>query len=135
MPQPRPGTILLVEDDLLNQEVTQEVLELLDVDVYLASDGRKAVAMSRERCFDLILMDLHMPGLTGLQATREIRAESLNTRTPVVALTADVSAETQHACAACGIDATLYKPIGIDELCERVMQWLPSPSPRHEQPA
>lgn len=126
---PATGRVLLVEDDLLNQEVTREVLELISLQVHLAVDGHEAVAMARREAFDLIVLDLHMPGMNGLQAAREIRAESLNATTPILALTADVATETERSCTTCGIDEVLHKPVSIDVLCERVSHWLAHPRP------
>jgi signal transduction histidine kinase len=110
-----PGCrVLLAEDNLVNQRICKRVLEKLGCQVQIANDGREAIAVAESAQFDVILMDLQMPGVDGLQATRDIRLR--NIQTPIVALTASVLEETRAACKVAGMDAFISKPIRVDEI-------------------
>ncbi len=106
------GRVLVVEDNLVNQKVAQKFLERLGCNVRVVGDGAEAVeACTRER-FDLVLMDMQMPVMDGLSATRAIRArESGSGRTPIVALTANVLAGQFQSCLDAGMDDVLAKPL------------------------
>jgi CheY-like chemotaxis protein len=111
--------VLLAEDNEINALVASTVLTRLGAEVSWAKDGAEAVALNAAGQFDAILMDMRMPGLDGLAATREIRAaerEQGRKRTPVYALTANVQAEDRDACLLSGMDAFLTKPIDRDGL-------------------
>jgi PAS domain S-box-containing protein len=111
--------VLVAEDNLINQRLVRALLEKLGCEVVLASDGRQAVARHFAGSFELVLMDLHMPGLDGVEATRAIRkverARSTR-RTPIVALTASAVQAEHDACLAAGMDGVLTKPISIEKL-------------------
>jgi len=104
--------VLVAEDNSVNQLVIERLLLRMGVEVVLVADGRAAVDAVREQAFDLVLMDLHMPVLDGLNATREIRAlpEPAGS-TPVVALTASALAADRARCLAAGMVDHLGKPI------------------------
>lgn len=111
--------VLLVEDNLINQRVCIGMLTRLGHKVQLASDGFAGVAAATGGKFDLILMDVQMPVLDGLQATEQIRAHELAhglTRTPIYALTASVLTEERSACLESGMDRVLLKPLTLDVL-------------------
>ncbi|MGD8859792.1 MAG: ATP-binding protein [Myxococcales bacterium] len=129
-PLGRAVRVLLAEDDVTNRRFIQMTLSRIGCQVELASDGRQAVDMVRERDYALIFMDLQMPTLDGFDATREIRAlQGPERRTPIVAVTAHVMPGVRERCADAGMDAFLPKPVSyvaLREVIERCLQ-LPIP--------
>ncbi len=116
--------ILVVDDTAVNRELVRLMLEPLGLEIYEAEGGSEAVQVALSRPFDLILMDVRMPGVDGLEATRVIRGASrLNARTPILALTADVQADNAAACRAAGMNDVLAKPIVPGQLIAKIMQW------------
>jgi CheY-like chemotaxis protein len=119
-----PLRILMVDDTAVNRELVKLMLEPLGLQVEEAAGGADGVQAAMTQSFDLILMDVRMPGVDGLEATRLIRAVSaLNRRTPILALTADVQPENAAACRSAGMDDVLAKPIVPSELIGKLMQW------------
>ncbi len=111
------GSVLLVEDLAVNQEVARRFLERLGWDVTVAADGAAAVEAFGQRQFDLVLMDVQMPVMDGLTATREIRRlEPPGTHTPIVALTASAMSGELERCRDAGMDEMLTKPIEFARL-------------------
>jgi len=111
------NSILLVEDNLVNQKVAVRMLEKLDYRVDVAGNGRAAIAAWQTERYDLILMDCQMPELDGYEATREIRRLENGARhIPIVALTAHAMKGADEECIAAGMDGYLSKPINRDEL-------------------
>ena len=109
--------LLLVEDSDVNQMLTQKLLEKLGHTVALASDGYEACGACLQEPFDAILMDLQMPGIDGLEATRRIKAAGgVNQNTPVIALTANVGSEFHAAVEEVGMVGFVEKPIDTDKL-------------------
>jgi signal transduction histidine kinase/DNA-binding response OmpR family regulator/ligand-binding sensor protein len=125
--------VLFAEDNLLSQEILLEMLEDLGCDVDVASDGIEAVACARERNYDLILMDMQMPGLDGLAATRAIRALSGHRSTTIIALTANVFPEDRQRCVDAGMNGLLAKPVTPVTLAVALGQWLPNLNAPNEQ--
>ena len=124
-------TILLVEDNLVNQRVAQALLQRLGATVVLAGNGLEAVAKCRERAFDAVLMDCHMPEMDGYAATIEIRKSAgPNCRVPIVALTAGVSGEERQKALQSGMDGFLAKPVNREELASTL-----AALPRRASPA
>ena len=124
----RGAEVLLVEDNLVNQLVGQEFLQALGLQVRLAEDGPAALAACLQQPPALVLMDLQMPGMDGLEATRRLR--SLQQRgswpgAPIVALTAHASPEDRSACRAAGMDGVLTKPLALNTLRHQLARWLP----------
>ncbi|GGK49950.1 hypothetical protein Ppa06_09690 [Planomonospora parontospora subsp. parontospora] len=110
--------VLLAEDNPVNQKVAQLMLARLGHRVDTVDDGAQAVEAVRHASYDVILMDMHMPNMDGLEATRRIRAEQPGTRPYIVALTASVLGEDQEACRNAGMDDYLAKPVRAHELGE-----------------
>ena len=111
--------ILLVEDTPVNQKIGEKLLSRRGCLVTIAADGLQAIAAVEQQDFDLILMDIQMPELDGLEATRRLRAREreLNLpRRPIVAMTANAMAEDRAACLGAGMDDFIAKPFRADEL-------------------
>jgi len=118
-PAPLNGTVLLVEDNAVNAIVAEAGLRRLGLQVTTVGDGHAAVAACELRRYDLILMDCHLPGLDGFEATRRIRAEEQRRAypaMPIVALTANALAGDRERCLAAGMDDHLAKPFTEDDL-------------------
>jgi PAS domain S-box-containing protein len=113
----QPLHILVAEDNLVNQQVAVATLERLGHRVDVAADGIEAVAAVHRQDYDLVLMDVQMPNLDGLEATRRIRRELSPERQPrIVAMTANVSTEDRDACAAAGMEDFLTKPVPREDM-------------------
>jgi CheY-like chemotaxis protein/nitrogen-specific signal transduction histidine kinase len=108
--------VLLVEDEPTNQEVARMLLAEAGLLVDLASDGAQAVDMARAAPYALVLMDMQMPVMSGVDATRAIRADSANENTPIVAMTANAFEEDRNACIEAGMDDHIGKPVDADRL-------------------
>ena len=119
-----PLRILMVDDTAVNRELVKLMLGPLGVEVHEADGGQAGVEAAAVTRFDLILMDVRMPGVDGLEATRAIRADCPNNRlTPILALTADVQPENAAACRAAGMDDVLPKPIVPAQLLAKISEW------------
>jgi len=106
--------VLLAEDNPVNALLTRELLRRRGHRVREVTTGDAAVAAMREECFDLVLTDIHMPGMDGIEATRAIRADEVasgRARTPIIALTADALETGKWACKEAGMDGFLTKPV------------------------
>jgi CheY-like chemotaxis protein len=111
--------VLVVEDNPVNQQVARRFLERLGCAVTVVDNGAKAVSACFERDYALVLMDVQMPVMDGLQATREIRGrEADGQRRPIVALTAGAMTDELERCRDAGMDGMLTKPIEPARLCE-----------------
>ena len=116
--------VLLVEDEPINQEVSRDLLEDLGLRVDLAEDGRQAVAMAKRNDYDLILMDLQMPIMNGVDATRAIRALPDRQRIPILAMTANAFDEDRQRCLQAGMNDHIGKPVLPEHLFETLLKWL-----------
>ena len=129
-PQAPPQRILLVEDNHVSSRLAQRLLERDGHSVAAAKNGLEALAVLGEERFDLVLMDLQMPEMDGLEATRRVRAQGgLNAETPIVALTANASTEDRRACEAAGFSDFLSKPIApllFSQMLARWATWKPT---------
>lgn len=120
-----PGTrILLAEDEPITQEISRGLLEDVGLLVDVAEDGRQALALARQNGYALILMDMQMPSMSGLEATQAIRADSLNRATPILAMTANAFDEDRDACLAAGMNEHISKPVVPQRLYETLLVWL-----------
>ena len=118
-----PLRILLAEDNTINQKVALRVLERLGHSASVVDDGLQAVIAAGLQRYDVILMDVHMPEMNGLDATRRIRAETPPERQPyIIALTADAAEGYEQRCIESGMDAFVVKPIRIDELAAALVK-------------
>ena len=108
--------ILLAEDDPVSREHATTLLQKWGHEVVAVADGREVIRAVGERVFDLILMDVRMPGMDGLEATRVLRTESRARRVPIIALTADAMETTRQECLGVGMDGCLTKPVHAQEL-------------------
>ncbi len=112
--------ILLVEDNLLNQRIVTFSLKKFNHEVTIANNGLEAVEIFRVRKFDVILMDIMMPVMDGLEATVKIREveeiSNSDTRTPIIALTANTMDNDRDTCISYGMDDFMAKPFDIEKL-------------------
>ncbi|WP_166745575.1 ATP-binding protein [Sphingomonas naasensis] len=137
----RPLRILLAEDHDVNQKLMEAMLARLGHESVTVADGSQAlhaaIAASRsDKAFDLVLMDMQMPVMDGLEATRAIRAAGLSNRTlPILALTANAYADDIAACLAAGMQAHLAKPIQLAELATVIRRWTRIEPAQPEAPA
>lgn len=118
---------LLVEDNRINQHVALGMLRRLGVTAQTADDGHAALAMLANTAFDVVFMDVQMPGLDGLETTRRLRAGQagqLNSRVPVIAMTGHVSREDRQACTDAGMDEYVARPISGDRIQEALLRVL-----------
>ena len=116
--------ILLVEDDPLNQEVALILLENIGWQIDLANDGRQAVERLVAQPYQLILMDMQMPVMDGLEATRRLRRMAGYAATPILAMTANVYEDDRLRCEAAGMNAHLGKPLDPGLLTQALARWL-----------
>ena len=115
--------LLVVEDNMINREIAYELLTTEGASVDLASGGIEGVnsIMAETRKYDLVLMDIQMPDIDGLEATRRIRADSRWSDLPIIAMTANVSLEDREACTAAGMNGHVSKPVDLEELVNTVL--------------
>jgi two-component system sensor histidine kinase/response regulator len=117
--------ILLVEDNPLNQDVMRESLSAIAAEVTLAEHGQAALARLERQAFDLVLMDVQMPVMDGLDATRAIRARPEWAKLPIIGLTANALPGDREVCLAAGMNDYLPKPIEFDALLATIARWQP----------
>ncbi|KYG68062.1 histidine kinase [Bdellovibrio bacteriovorus] len=121
------GTVLVVEDQVVNQRVAQNYLRKLGLDVDLASNGLVAFEKCQHQKYDLIFMDCQMPVLNGFEATKRIRQlKGEKAQTPVIALTADAGGADKSIYTESGMNGFLAKPIELQHLLEVLQRWLPA---------
>ncbi|NEP39964.1 MAG: PAS domain-containing protein, partial [Okeania sp. SIO2H7] len=124
--------ILLVEDNAVNQQIAQELLQKVGLKVDCATNGKEAIAKVMEQIYDLILMDIRMPEMDGLEATRRIRslAKEDNSGTewfatvPIIAMTANAMDIDKTKSSAAGMNYHLSKPVNPQELYETLLKWI-----------
>ena len=114
------STVLIVEDNDKNMKLARDVLQAKGYQTLEAITGEEGVKLAREKKPDLVLMDIQLPGINGIEAFRQLRAHENTRRIPVVALTASVTPTDRSAIAAAGFDAFLGKPINLKEFLDTV---------------
>ncbi|GEM_PF-3653033 len=119
-PQVERGTILLAEDNLANILTLTEYLESHDYQVFVAHDGMQAIEKARETSPDIILMDIQMPAMDGLEATQKLRLDPSFTSTPIIALTALAMPGDRERCLAAGANEYLSKPVSLRNLLKTI---------------
>ncbi|MEE8366031.1 MAG: response regulator [Gammaproteobacteria bacterium] len=139
LPHHQGSRILLAEDNAINLEVAVGLLSGAGLVVDTAENGREAVEMVRTNAYDLILMDVQMPEMDGLEATRLIRSMASSEATvgniPILAMTANVFAEDRQACLSAGMNDFVAKPIDLNNLFSTLAKWLPGPESISLNPA
>ena len=116
--------ILLAEDEPINREIALILLEQVGLRIDLAEDGREAVEKARSGNYAVILMDMQMPVLDGLDATRQIRQLPGHATTPILAMTANAYSENEDQCLDAGMDDFIAKPFTPEVLYEALLRWL-----------
>ena len=125
----RGQRILLVEDNRVNQEVARELLQDCGLRVEVANDGQVALNMVSKADYDLILMDVQMPVMDGLEAAWRIRQLDRYRQTPILAMTANAFADERQECIKAGMWDHIAKPVDPLRLYESLLRWLPTPEP------
>jgi len=134
---PRPLKVLLAEDNLVNQKLAKRLLEKRGHQVDTVSCGAEAVRAVRSRPYDVVLMDVEMPEVDGLDATRQIRAweREAGRRTPIVAMTAHAMKGDRERCLAAGMDDYVSKPLRPSELFKTIEAYAPTEDDGQPPPA
>lgn len=117
--------ILLVEDNELNQQVIVELLEDLGVSIEVAENGEVAVKKVNEASYDIVFMDMQMPVMDGIEATKEIRKNPQYSSLPIVAMTANAMVQDRDRCMQAGMNDHISKPIEPDKLFSILLKWMP----------
>ncbi|MDN3920759.1 hybrid sensor histidine kinase/response regulator [Roseateles violae] len=116
--------VLLAEDNETNQIVARDLLDSWGLEVEIARDGIEAVDKALRRHYDLVLMDVHMPAMDGLHATRRLRQEPRLATLPILAMTASAMSEDRQRCLDAGMNDHIAKPIAPGRLMAKLQQWL-----------
>ena len=121
------STVLIVEDNDKNMKLARDVLQAKGYQTLEAVTGEEGVKLVKEKKPDLVLMDIQLPGINGIEAFRQIRGDAKTRGIPVVALTASVTPTDRSAIAAAGFDAFLGKPINLKEFLDTVKRLVSAP--------
>lgn len=121
--------LLLVEDDAVNREIAIELLENTGLHIDIAVDGAEAVAQAARHDYDLILMDMQMPIMDGLEATRLIRTSTHRPDVPIIAMTANAFTADKTRCLQSGMNDFIAKPFNPDSLFAMILKWLSAGQP------
>ncbi len=116
--------VLLAEDNPINREVTLQLLEFIDMEIDIAENGQEAVEIAKHKTYDLVLMDVQMPIMDGLDATRAIRKLPEWKSIPIIAMTAHAFKEDIETCIQSGMDSHLSKPVQPQKLYNEMLKWL-----------
>ncbi|MBY0576783.1 MAG: response regulator [Gallionellaceae bacterium] len=127
--------LLLAEDNEINQQVARELLGKAGVTVAIANNGKEAIARLWEEKFDGVLMDMQMPVMDGLTATREIRKNPRLANLPIIAITANVMKGDREQCLAAGMNDRITKPLDPNQMIETLAKWIVPAQPADLPPA
>jgi len=114
------STVLIIEDNEKNMKLARDVLQVKGYQTLEAATGEEGVRLAKEKVPDLVLMDIQLPGINGIDAFKQLRADAKTARIPVVALTASVTPTDRSAITAAGFDAFVSKPINLKEFLDTV---------------
>ena len=114
------STVLIVEDNEKNMKLARDVLQAKGYKTLEAVTGEDGVKLAKQHVPDLVLMDIQLPGINGIEAFKRIRADANTAKVPVVALTASVTPTDRSAITAAGFDAFVSKPINLKEFLDTV---------------
>jgi CheY-like chemotaxis protein len=135
-----PIRILVADDNAAGRELMRTLLEMEDYVVFEADDGSQAVEMARRLSPDVVLMDVHMPRLDGIEATRQLREDPLTRSIPVIALTASATPEEPRLAVKAGCVGYVFKPVDMATFPGQLDHWLrtearadPGPSRRRNR--
>ncbi len=113
--------VLFVEDDAMNRRVVRDMLQVAGLEMAEAENAELGLSMIEDNAYELILMDLRMPGMDGLEAIQKIRARTDSKgKIPIIVVTADTAPKLKGECAAIGADAFLQKPVAMNALFEAI---------------
>ncbi|MEI6858556.1 MAG: two-component sensor histidine kinase BarA [Shewanella sp.] len=127
-------SVLAVDDNPANLKLIDTLLKEVVSQVTAVNSGQSAIKLAQERSFDLIFMDIQMPGIDGISATKQIRLHSLNRNTPIIAVTAHAIAEERERIEHCGMDGYLPKPIDDASIRSIISRWKTRPRFTHFDP-
>jgi two-component system cell cycle response regulator DivK len=119
--------VLIVEDNEKNLKLVRDVLQAKGYATLEAGSAEEGLALAREHSPALILMDIHLPGMSGIEALRQLRAEAATAAIPVIAITASVMQESVREVMAAGFEALIEKPIEVLGFLEKVRRVLEAP--------
>ena len=114
------STVLIVEDNDKNMKLARDVLQAKGYQTLEAETGEEGVKLAKENVPDLVLMDIQLPGINGIEAFKQLRADPKTARIPIVALTASVTPTDRSQITAAGFDAFVSKPINLKEFLDTV---------------
>ncbi len=117
--------VLLAEDNAINQEVALDMLRSVGLEVDVAENGRAVLEKIAKKHYDLVLMDIQMPELDGLETTKALRAQSIHAELPVLAMTANAFEEDRQRCLDAGMNDFIPKPVMPEPLYAKLLHWLP----------
>ena len=113
--------VLFVEDDAMNRRVVRDMLQVAGLEMAEAENAELGLSMIEDNAYELILMDLRMPGMDGLEAIQKIRARpDAKGKLPIIVVTADTAPKLKVECTAIGADAFLQKPVAMNALFEAI---------------
>lgn len=117
--------VLFIEDDPMNRRVVKDMLDVAGATMAEAEDGPAGLAMVEAQDFQIVLVDLRMPGMDGITAIRHIRARpDAKSRVPIIVVTADTAPDLRERCLEAGADDVLFKPVAMDALFDAMGRML-----------